>query len=160
MHKELLTGNFTLFFSKGLTLQRWYNLRENRSALLNMKELGSGARQIGPISGYISTHQQHAPYFQLMMPTTKLIKKFWNLPKSLGEKAVRPSDKRGNAIPIQPTSYKSDFFINEILQHLVDKYQITYQNIRGRWGKGNVVRSHSVELGHHKILKPLMVRQI
>ena len=48
-------------------------------------------------------------------------------------------------------SYKSQFFIDEVLQCLVDKYQITYQNI---WVEG-VVRPHLEELDHHKILEPL-----
>ena len=57
-----------------------------RSALLNLMGLGPGTRQVGLISGYISTHQLHASHFQLMMLTTKLIKKLWNLPKCLGGK--------------------------------------------------------------------------
>ena len=51
---------------------------------------------------------------------------------------------------IHPMSYKSQFFIDEVLQCLVDKYQITYQNI---WVEG-VVRPHLEELDHHKILEP------
>ena len=39
---------------------------------------------------------------------------------------------------------------DEVLQYLVDKYHITYQNI---WGEG-VVRPLLVELGHYKILEP------
>ena len=50
-------------------------MKSIRSALLNLVELGPGTRQIGPISQYISTHQLHSSHFQLMMPTTKLIKK-------------------------------------------------------------------------------------
>ena len=48
-------------------------------------------------------------------------------------------------------SYKPQFFIDEVLQCLVDKYQITYQNILGE----GVVRPHLVELDHYKILEPL-----
>ena len=48
-------------------------------------------------------------------------------------------------------SYKPQFFVDEVLQCLVDKYQITYQNI---WGEG-VVRLPLVELDHYKILEPL-----
>ena len=48
-------------------------------------------------------------------------------------------------------SYKPQFFIDEVLQCLVDKYQITYQNI---WGE-DVFRPHLVELDHYKILEPL-----
>ena len=48
-------------------------------------------------------------------------------------------------------SCKSQSFIDEVLQCLVDKYQITYQNI---WREG-VVRPHLVELDHYKILEPL-----
>ena len=47
--------------------------------------------------------------------------------------------------------YKPQFFIDEVLQCLVDKYQITYQNILGE----GVVRPHLVELDHYKILEPL-----
>ena len=50
-------------------------LKSIRSGLLNLVELGPGTGQIGPISECISTHQLHASHFQLMMPTTKLIKK-------------------------------------------------------------------------------------
>ena len=52
---------------------------------------------------------------------------------------------------IHPISYKSQSFIDEILPSLVDKYQITYQNI---WGE-DMVRPHLVELDHYKILEPL-----
>ena len=52
---------------------------------------------------------------------------------------------------IHPINYKFQSFINEILQSLVDKYQITYQNI---WGE-DMVRPHLVELDHYKILEPL-----
>ena len=52
---------------------------------------------------------------------------------------------------IHPISYKPQYFIDEVLQCLVDKYQITYQNI---WGEG-VVRPHLVELDHYEILEPL-----
>ena len=48
-------------------------------------------------------------------------------------------------------SYKTQFFIDEVLQCLVDKCQITYQNIF----REGVVRPHLVELDHHKILEPL-----
>ena len=52
---------------------------------------------------------------------------------------------------IHHVSYKPQFFIDEVLQCLVNKYQITYENI---WG-GGVVRPHLVELDHYKILEPL-----
>ena len=80
-----------------------------------------------PISGYISTHQLHASHFQFMVPTTKLIRKLWNLPKCLGGMGTQTPVKRVNV-----TLIHSKFFIDEVLQCLVDKYQITYQNI---WGK-------------------------
>ena len=48
-------------------------------------------------------------------------------------------------------SYKPQSFIDEVLQCLVDKCQITYQNI---WTEG-MVRLHLVELDHYKVLKPL-----
>ena len=49
------------------------------------------------------------------------------------------------------TSYKRQFFIDEVLQCLVDKYQITYQNILG----DGVVRPHLVESSYCKTLGPL-----
>ena len=49
----------------------------------------------------------------------------------LGERAVRPPGKRGNVTLIHNMSYKPQFFIDEVLQCLVGKFQITYQNI---WG--------------------------
>ena len=52
---------------------------------------------------------------------------------------------------IHPMSYKPQFFIDEVLQCLVDKYQITYQNI---WGE-RMIRPHLVELDHYKVLEPL-----
>ena len=52
---------------------------------------------------------------------------------------------------IHPMSYKPQFFVDEVLQCLVDKYQTTYQNI---WGEG-VIRPHLVELDNYKILEPL-----
>ena len=52
---------------------------------------------------------------------------------------------------IHPITYKYQFLIDEVLQCLVDKYQITYQNI---WGEG-VVRLHLLELDHYEILEPL-----
>ena len=48
-----------------------------------------------------------------------------NLPKVLGEKVVRPPGKRGNETLIHPMRYKTQFFIDEVLQCLTDKYQIT-----------------------------------
>ena len=50
-----------------------------------------------------------------------------------------------------PMSYKPQFFIDEVLQCLVDKYQITYQNI---WGE-RMIRPHLVKLDHYKVLEPL-----
>ena len=51
---------------------------------------------------------------------------------------------------IHHMSYKPQFFIDKVLQYLVDKYQITYKNI---WGKG-VVRLHLVELDIIKFWNP------
>ena len=48
-------------------------------------------------------------------------------------------------------NHKPQYFIDEVLQCLVDKYQITYQNIL----REGVVRLHLVELDHYKILEPL-----
>ena len=67
------------------------------------------------------------------------------------ERAVRTPGKQDNVTLIHPMSYKCQFFIDEVLQCLADKFQITYQNI---FGEG-VVRPHLVELDHHKILEPL-----
>ena len=64
---------------------------------------------------------------------------------------MRHPRKRGNVTLIHPMSYKSQSFIDEVLQCLVDKYQITYQII---WGKV-VVRPHLVESSYYKILVPL-----
>ena len=48
-------------------------------------------------------------------------------------------------------SCKSQSFIDEVLQSLVEKFQITYQNI---WVEG-VVRPYLVESSYCKILVPL-----
>ena len=56
-----------LRFAKGM--------KSIRSVFLNLVELGPGTKQIGPVSGYISTHQRDALHVQLRIPTTKLIKK-------------------------------------------------------------------------------------
>ena len=150
LDRELLKGNFTPFSSKGLTLQTVKICKRTEIYSVSSPKfagLGPGARQIRPISGYISTHQLHASYFQLMMPTTKLIKKIWNLPKFfLGKGQADPQEKRGNVILIYPMKYKPQVFIDEVLQRLVDKYQITYQNI---WSEG-VVRPHLVESSYCK----------
>ena len=64
----------------------------------------------------------------------------------LGERAGRPPGKRGNVTLIYPMRYKPQVFIDEVLQRLVDKYQITYQNI---WSEG-AVRPHLVESSYCK----------
>ena len=69
-------------------------LKYIRSALLNLVDLGPATRQIGPISGYISTRWLNASYFQLMMPTTELIKKLRYLPKFLREKGSQTLGKK------------------------------------------------------------------
>ena len=47
-------------------------------------------------------------------------------------KIFKRKGKRGNVTLIHPMmSYEPQFFIDEVLQCFVDKYQITYQNI---WG--------------------------
>ena len=48
-------------------------------------------------------------------------------------------------------SYKLQFFIDEVLQCLVDKYQITYQI---NWGEC-MVRPHLMESSYCKTLGPL-----
>ena len=40
-----------------------------------------------------------------------------------------PQENGGNVTLIHRMSYELKFFIDEVLQCLVDKYQITYQNI-------------------------------
>ena len=50
-------------------------LKSIQSALLNLVELGPGTRQIGPISGYISTLQLHISDFQLMV--LKIFRRKW-----------------------------------------------------------------------------------
>ena len=107
-------------------------LKSIRSALLNLVELDPGTRQIGPISGYISTHKVHASRFQLTMPRSKLTIKLRNIPKFLRGKGSQIPGKRGNVTLIHPMSYKPQFSIDEVLQCLVDKYQITYSIIWGR----------------------------
>ena len=59
--------------------------------------------------------------------------------------------KRGNVTLIHLMSDRSKFFIDEVLQCLVHKYQITYQNI---WGEG-VIRPYLVQLDYYKISEPL-----
>ena len=71
--------------------------------------------------------------------------------KFFGEKAVRSPGKQGIVPLIHPMSYKPKIFTNVVLQCLVDKYMITYQNI---WGEG-MVRAHLVESSYCKILVPL-----
>ena len=68
-----------------------------------------------------------------------------------GERAIRPPGKRGNVTLIHPMSYKPKVFIDEVWQYLVDKYQITYQNI---WGKGMVI-PHLAKSNYYKTLGPL-----
>ena len=57
-----------------------------------------------------------------------------------------PQENGGNVTLIHRMSYELKFFIDEVLQCLVDKYQITYQNI---WGK-DVVRPNLVESSNCK----------
>ena len=61
-------------------------LKSIRSALLNLVELGSGTRQIGPISGYISTHQLHAFIFPPYDNDSKANQKMIKLTKILRRK--------------------------------------------------------------------------
>ena len=68
-----------------------------------------------------------------------------------GERAVRSPGKRGNVPLIQPMSYKPQIFTNVVLQCLVNKYMIAYQNI---WSE-RMVRPHLVESSYCKILVPL-----
>ena len=59
--------------------------------------------------------------------------------------------KRNDLTLIDPMNYKPQIFIGEVLQCLVDKYVMTYENI---WGEG-MVRPHLVKSSHCKILVPL-----
>ena len=54
--------------------------------------------------------------------------------------------KRGNANLIHPMSYKRQVLTYAVLQCLVDKYGITYQNNLGE----DMVRPHLVELSYCK----------
>ena len=63
-------------------------------------------------------------------------------------KTVRFSGKRGNVTLIHPMSFKPKIYANAVLQCLVDKYVITYENI---WDEG-MVRSQLVESSYCKIL--------
>ena len=56
-----------------------------------------------------------------------------------------------NVTLIQPMNYKYETFIDEILQCLVDKYVITYQNILSE----GMVRLNLVESSYCKIFMPL-----
>ena len=56
--------------------------------------------------------------------------------------AVRSPDKRDNVPLIHPMSYKPQIFTNVVLQCLVDKDVITYQNI---WSEDKV-RPHGAIL--------------
>ena len=49
----------------------------------------------------------------------KLIKLF------RGKGQLHPQKKRGNMTLIHPMNCKPQFFMDEVLQYLVDKYQIT-----------------------------------
>ena len=119
-------------------------LKSIRSALLNLVELGPGTKQIGSISEYILTYQLHASHSQLMMPTTKLIKKLWSLLKVLERKSSQTHRKTG--FLNSPHKLKTLIFHRWSHKCLVDKYQITYQII---WGKG-LVRPHLVESSYCK----------
>ena len=51
------------------------------------------------------------------------------LPKILGGKGSQIPRKRGNVTLIHPMNYKPQIFIDEVIQCLVDKYVVMYQNI-------------------------------
>ena len=129
-------------------------LKYIRSALLNVVELDPGTRQIGLLSGYIITHQLHALCRQHTTydVDNKANQKIMKLAKIFrGKEQSDPPGKRGSVTLIHPVSYKPQFFIDVVLQCLVDKYQITYQII---WGEG-VVRPHLMESSYYKTLGPL-----
>ena len=74
-------------------------------------------------------------------------KNFKNNETFFGKRAVRSPGKRGNVILIHLMSNKPLISTNVVLQCLIDKYVITYQNI---WSEG-VVRRHGafVKLGDY-----------
>ena len=71
--------------------------------------------------------------------------------KFFEERAVRSPGKRGHVPLIQPMSYKSQIITNVVLQCLVDKDVMTYQNI---WREGKV-RPNLLESSYCKIFVPL-----
>ena len=71
-------------------------LKSIRSVLLNLVELGPWTRQIEPISGYISTHQLHAPHFHSYDADNKVNEKIMKLNKIFREKGQ--SDPQGNGV--------------------------------------------------------------
>ena len=54
----------------------------------------------------------------------------------LGERAVRFPGKWGNVTLIWPMSCKHQFFIDDVLHCLIDKYQTTYQMFGGKAWSG------------------------
>ena len=118
-------------------------LKSIRSALLNLVKLSPETRPTGLISGYISIHQLHASHFQFIMSTTILIKILKKLHFFVGRKAIRPPEKPGNVTLIHPMSYKSQFFIDEVLQCLVRRDWTSFGG-----------------LDHYEIYDPRKVRQI
>ena len=107
---------------------------------------------MGPLKGAPDwNHFLHKKIFLVISATWKIISKITKPTNFLERKGSQTPRKRCNVTLIYPMSCKSQSFIDEVLQCLIDKYQITYQNI---WGKG-VVRPHLVELGHYNILEPL-----
>ena len=74
-------------------------------------------------------HFLHQKRFLVIVAIRKRISKITKLFKFLGGKGSQTPRKRSNVTLIHLMSSKPQFFIDEVLQCLVDKYQVTYQNI-------------------------------
>ena len=134
--RERLTCNFPPFSSNIFTLQTWLDLQEDWNTFgtvkLSLVELGPGTKEIGPTLEYISTHRLHTSCFQLMMQTTKLIKKLRNLPKYLEEKGSQILRKMEQCDLNSPHELKAAIIHRWCHKCLVDKYQITYRICGGK----------------------------
>ena len=100
-------------------------------------------------------HFLHKKIFLIVTATQKKISKTMKLTNVYYQylKTVGFSGKQGNVTLIHPMSFKPKIYANAVLQCLVDKYVITYENI---WDEG-MVRSQLVESSYCKILVLLKV---
>ena len=71
-------------------------------------------------------------YFNTSFPTCDSGKNYETYQNFSEKRAIRLPGKRVNVTLIHPMVYKPQFFIEEALQCLVSKYQITYQNVLGK----------------------------